>query len=159
MLSIVQAVMDDDVHQARQLFAEYAAALGFDLSFQHFAAELAELPGRYAPPEGRLLLAWYNKQVAGCVALRKLAEGVCEMKRLYVRPPFRSVQIGKALAEAVIAEARTIGYAVMRLDTVPSMARAQALYTALGFTEIPPYYCSPIAGTRFMQLHLTAVSV
>jgi ribosomal protein S18 acetylase RimI-like enzyme len=154
MLRIVQAVTDDDMHQVRQLFAEYAASLGFDLSFQHFVEEFADLPGRYAPPEGRLFLAWYNAQVAGCVVLRKLAEGVCEMKRLYVCPPFRRLHIGKALVEAVIDEARTIGYAVMRLDTVPSMERAQALYSALGFTEIAPYYCSPIAGTRFMQLPL-----
>lgn len=121
MLKLIQAERSDDLRHARLLFEEYAASLGIDLGFQHFDEELATLPGDYTPPAGRLFLALYGNQVAGCVALRKLEEGMCEMKRLYVRPHFRSLQVGRTLVEAVVEEAREIGYASLRLDTLPFM--------------------------------------
>ncbi|MGH7598612.1 MAG: GNAT family N-acetyltransferase [bacterium] len=151
---ILQAETEDALQSARSLFEEYAASLDFDLNFQNFGEELAHLPGDYAQPCGRLLLAMYQDQVAGCVALRKLEEGICEMKRLYIRPQFRSLGIGKALVQALIDEAQRIGYARMRLDTVPSMQRARTLYKALGFTEIQPYRYNPISGTAFMEVVL-----
>jgi GNAT superfamily N-acetyltransferase len=156
MLKIAQAETADDLRDAKALFEEYAASLGFDLGFQDFAAELSGLPGGYAPPRGRLLLAFHDGRLAGCVALRELAEGVCEMKRLYVRPDFRGFRVGRALAEAIIAEARGAGYSRMRLDTVPSMQRARALYHNLGFREIPAYRYNPIPETAFMELRLDA---
>jgi ribosomal protein S18 acetylase RimI-like enzyme len=133
---------------------EYADSLGFDLSFQDFESELAALPGDYAPPGGRLLLAYRGSYLAGCVALRPLGPDVCEMKRLYVRPNCRGCGVGRALAERLIAEARQIGYRRMRLDTVPSMVRAQSLYSSLGFAEIAPYRHNPIPGTTFLELVL-----
>jgi ribosomal protein S18 acetylase RimI-like enzyme len=154
MLRIKPVETDADVADARQLFEEYAAATGVDLCFQNFAQELATLPGLYAPPGGRLLLAWDDADLAGCVALRPTADGACEMKRLYVRPEFRARKAGRALVEAVIAAAREIGYARMRLDTLPTMTRARALYTSLGFREVAPYYENPVAGTVYMELDL-----
>jgi putative acetyltransferase len=153
-LRIVQAETEPELESARVLFQEYAASLGFDLDFQHFDRELANLPGSYAPPGGRLLLARYGEQIVACVALRKLGEGMCEMKRLYVKPGFRGLGIGRSLAQAIVAEARQIGYTCMRLDTVPSMRPAQALYRSLGFQEIPPYRYNPIEGATFMELKL-----
>ena len=144
-----------DITEARRLFREYEASLDVDLRYQGFEREVAELPGAYAPPRGRLLLAVDDSASAGCVALRPLGEGVCEMKRLYVRPAARGKRVGRLLAEAVIGEARAIGYSRMRLDTLPSMKDAQALYRLLGFQEIAPYYASPVAGTRFMELALS----
>ena len=144
-----------DVAEARRLFREYEASLDVDLLYQGFERELAELPGAYTPPRGRLLLAVDDSAPAGCVALRPLGGDVCEMKRLYVRPAARGKRVGRLLAEAVIGEARSIGYSRMRLDTLPSMKDAQALYRVLGFVEIAPYYASPVAGTRFMELALT----
>jgi GNAT superfamily N-acetyltransferase len=140
MLKIYPVETGEDLEIAKQLFIEYAESLEFDLCFQNFEEELADLPGEYAPPEGCLLLAKYQDKAAGCVALRKLSdgvcEGICEGKRLYVRPEFRGLKIGRKLVEAIIAEARKIGYSSIRGDTVPSMQIAQALYASLGFKEI-----------------------
>jgi ribosomal protein S18 acetylase RimI-like enzyme len=154
MLTIVDAMAVDDGLIARRLFEEYAASLGVDLCFQGFSEELAGLPGNYAPPGGRLLLALQNGEPAGCVALRPLEPAVCEMKRLYVRPAFRAHGIGRILIDRVVQEARQAGYRQMRLDTLPSMSAAQALYRRLGFQEIPPYRNNPIAGAVFLELQL-----
>jgi GNAT superfamily N-acetyltransferase len=154
-LAVTQAESPAQIAQARELFLEYAQSLGFSLCFQNFDRELAGLPGDYAPPEGRLLLVECEGQLAGCVALHKLDSGVCEMKRLYLRPPFRGKGLGRALTERIIAEARQIGYRRMRLDTVePVMKDAVAMYGKLGFKEIAPYRPNPIAGTMYMELKL-----
>jgi ribosomal protein S18 acetylase RimI-like enzyme len=153
IIDIVPATSEDHIATARRLFREYEASLGIELTFQRFAQEVAGLPGAYAPPAGRLLLAT-GAEPAGCVALRPLDGGICEMKRLYVRPTARGARLGRRLAETVIREARAIGYARMRLDTLPSMKEAFALYQTLGFREIAPYYATPIVGTRFMELSL-----
>jgi ribosomal protein S18 acetylase RimI-like enzyme len=136
---------------ARTLFEEYQQSLGFSLCFQNFDAELAGLPGAYAPPQGRLLLAFAGTEPAGCIALRRIGEEICEMKRLWVRPAFRGTGLGRRLVETLISEARVIGYRRVRLDTLPSMTAAQALYLSLGFLDIPPYNDHPIEGTRFME--------
>jgi putative acetyltransferase len=154
MISIVPARTEKDLRQAKILFKEYAAALDFGLDFQNFGEELADLPGGYAQPEGCLLLALHREQVAGCVALRKIGEDICEMKRLFVRPSFRDLGIGKALAQTVIQEAIKKGYSRMRLDTVPSMKEARGLYKKLGFEPIPPYCRNPIPGAVFLELKL-----
>jgi ribosomal protein S18 acetylase RimI-like enzyme len=174
MVIIRPALTPDDVPVVRVLFEEYAASLGVDLCFQGFAAELAGLPGDYAPPRGCLLLAIEiggadatpaagpgrartadSGRPVGCIALRPLEHGVCEMKRLFTRPEARGAGIGRRLAEAVIAEARARGYTKMRLDTLPSMERARALYAALGFHAIPPYRHNPIPGADYLELDLT----
>jgi len=154
MVKIISAGTTEEVTRARTLFEEYAASLDFDLHFQNFQEELAGLPGDYAAPHGCLLPAWHGDQVAGCVALRKVEADFCEMKRLYVRPAFRSRGVGKSLARTIIAEARKRGYSRMRLDTVPAMKEAQALYESLGFNRIPPYRHNPIPGAAFMELIL-----
>ena len=151
-IEALAATADMDV--VRTLFREYQHELGVDLSFQDFGAELAGLPGAYAPPRGRLLLASSAGSAAGCIALRPLDGGDCEMKRLYVRPEFRAARLGLLLAERLIAEARAIGYRRMCLDTLPSMGRAQRLYEALGFRDIPAYRPNPIRGTRYLARDL-----
>ena len=153
--SFAQAETPAQIAQARELFLEYAQSLGFSLCFQNFDKELAGLPGGYAPPEGRLLLAEYEGQLAGCVALHTLEPGICEMKRLYLRPQFRGKGLGRALADHIIAEARQIGYQRIRLDTVePAMKDAVAMYRRIGFREIAPYCANPIAGALYMELSL-----
>lgn len=144
-----------DISQARELFLEYAQSLGFSLCFQNFDKQLAMLPGDYAPPEGRLLLAEYEGQLAGCVALHKLEPAICEMKRLYLRPQFRGKGLGRIVADRIISEARQIGYERMRLDTVePVMKDAVGMYRRLGFRDIAPYCANPIAGALYMELQL-----
>lgn len=153
--SFVQAETTPQIAQARELFLEYAQSLGFSLCFQSFDQELAQLPGGYAPPEGRVLLAEYDGELAGCVALHKLEERICEMKRLYLRPQFRGKGLGRALADRIITEARHIGYERLRLDTVePMMKDAVAMYRRLGFREIAPYCANPMAGALYMELLL-----
>jgi len=153
--SFTQAETPDQIAQARELFLEYAQSIGFSLCFQNFDKELAGLPGDYAPPDGHLLLAEYEGQVAGCIALHKLADGICEMKRLYLRPQFRGKGLGRELADRIIAEARQIGYDSMRLDTVePVMKDAVAMYRRIGFHEIAPYCTNPIPGALYMELQL-----
>jgi GNAT superfamily N-acetyltransferase len=155
VLTLAQAESPAQIAQARELFLEYAQSLGFSLCFQNFDHELAGLPGDYAPPDGRLLLAEYEGQLAGCVALHELEAGICEMKRLYLRPRFRGKGLGRVLAERIIAEACTIGYQRMRLDTVePVMKDAVGVYRKLGFKEIAPYRANPIAGAMYMELEL-----
>jgi ribosomal protein S18 acetylase RimI-like enzyme len=146
----------DDLAATARLFEAYEASLGVDLGYQGFAAELAGLPGKYAPPAGELLLARGDGgEPVGCVALRPMeADGCCEMKRLYVAPEGRGLGLGRALAQAVIGEAARIGYREIRLDTLPTMAEAQALYRQLGFVQIAPYYETPVFGTIFLWLKL-----
>jgi putative acetyltransferase len=154
MLRISEVKTPEHLEVARALFREYADSLGFALSFQNFEEELAELPGDYTPPGGRLYLAFEGKRPAGCIALRKLTDDDCEMKRFYVCPLFRGKGVGKLLATIVIGEAREIGYRRMLLDTVPSMKRAMVLYRALGFKPIAPYRENPLPGASFMELAL-----
>ena len=154
MLRIYPVKTSEDIELVKELFIEYSDSLDFDLCFQNFKEELANLPGEYSPPTGCLLLAKYKDQSAGCVALRQLSDGICEGKRLYVRPQFRGLKIGRKLAEAIIAEARKMGYTSIRGDTIDSMKIAQALYASLGFTEIEPYCYNPIEGAKFIELKL-----
>jgi GNAT superfamily N-acetyltransferase len=154
-MRIFQAQTQEDIENARALFEEYAAGLGISLCFQNFDRELANLPGDYAPPDGRLLLATEDDQLAGCIAMRKLEPGVCEMKRLFLRPAYRGKGLGRVLVESIIDEARRLGYTRMRLDTLPGrMDQAIALYQSIGFVEIAPYYKSPAEDAKFMQLEL-----
>jgi len=154
-MNLIRAGSPEHVEQVRKLFKEYAAWLEIDLCFQNFEKELAELPGEYAPPNGCLFLASKDTGIAGCVALRKMGEGTCEIKRLFVRPEFRGQGLGRQLAKAIIREAKQIGYQRMRLDTLPpKMNDAIALYRSLGFAEIEPYYNNPVPGAKFMELYL-----
>jgi ribosomal protein S18 acetylase RimI-like enzyme len=153
-IDVVEATSPALVDEARRLFERYAESLGFDLAFQNFAAELDGLPGAYAPPAGCVLLATVDGPPGGCVALRDLGGGICEMKRLYVLPEFRGFGLGRLLATRVGDDARRMGYERMRLDSVPAMREAQALYERLGFRDIAPYRENPIPGTRFMELAL-----
>jgi putative acetyltransferase len=156
MLDIFLAETQEDLKIVMALFEEYADSLGIDLGFQNFKEELADLPGCYARPEGCILFAKYNEEIAGCVALRKLSDSICEGKRLYVKPQFRGLKIGRKLVEAIIAKARKIGYTRMRGDTLASMKVAQALYASLGFKQIEPYCYNQIEGAIFfIELELT----
>ncbi len=154
-MEIVQAHTSEEIERVRELFEEYVAWLGINLCFQNYDKELAELPGEYAPPNGRLLLAVVDGLIVGCVALRSLDNGVCEMKRLFVRPGYRGQRLGWELVESIVEEAREIGYERMRLDTLPGkMDQAITMYRALGFREIAPYYNNPVVGAVFMELML-----
>ena len=155
-MNIVPAASAAEVEQARQLFREYEADTGVDLCFQNFEAELRGLPGDYAPPGGRLyLLTRADGCAVGCVALRRIDETTCEMKRLYLRPEMRGTGAGRVLAEYIIRQAREIGYERMRLDTLPQMQAAIALYRSLGFRDIEPYRFNPVGGTLYMELDLS----
>lgn len=155
MLKITQAETPKQIAEIRSLFREYENSLGLDLCFQGFEDELRGLPGKYATPNGRLLLSHDDDQINGCVALRRLDDSICEMKRLFVRSEFRGRRIGVELIDRVIADARSIGYRRMRLDTYPSrMAQAVSLYERYGFSPIPAYYDNPYEGVLFMELEL-----
>ncbi len=154
-IKLIQATLPEHIEQARGLFIEYGESLGFSLCFQSFDAELKNLPGAYAPPKGRLLLAHCGNHAAGCIALRPLETGICEMKRLYVRSSDRGKSVGRMLVEMLLAEARAIGYERMRLDTVAStMQDAIALYRKIGFREITPYSSIPIETALWLELEL-----
>jgi ribosomal protein S18 acetylase RimI-like enzyme len=155
-LQLDDATTPAAVDVVRDLFREYERGLGIDLCFQNFEHELATLPGDYAPPGGRLVLARVTGEIAGCVALRRLDADACEVKRLYLRPQFRGGGRGRRLAQECIASARRLGYARMRLDTLPVMREAIALYRSLGFREIAPYRPNPVAGALYMELDLHA---
>jgi ribosomal protein S18 acetylase RimI-like enzyme len=142
------------LEEVRQLFLEYANSLEFSLCFQDFETELIELPGKYSLPYGNLILALVNGKAAGCIALRKISDEICEMKRLYVRENYRGLGIGRALVNLIIEEAKQLNYAFIRLDTLPTMKEAQNLYRILGFREIEAYVNNPIEGTKYMELKL-----
>jgi putative acetyltransferase len=154
MIEVLHADRPDLIAMARELFVEYAQAIGVDLEYQGFSAELAGLPAPYIAPHGTLLIARSGSDAAGCVALRRLDENSAEMKRLYVRPGYRSDGLGQQLIEAVILAARQAGYRELKLDTLPSMVSAQKLYRRLGFNEIEPYNTTHLPGTRFYALQL-----
>lgn len=154
LVRIRHAMGEGDIAVARRLFEDYAAWIAIDLSFQNFDEELKRLPGDYAPPGGALLLAWAEAKPAGCVAVRRIDDHDCEMKRLYVRDAFRGLSAGERLAREAIEWARARGYRRMLLDTLPSMRSAHRLYERLGFEEIEPYRFNPVEGTRFMALGL-----
>jgi ribosomal protein S18 acetylase RimI-like enzyme len=150
----LDAQSSGDVAAARALFEEYAASLDVDLAFQGFAEELAGLPAGYVPPAGALLLAHLDGDAVGCAAVRALDGGTCELKRLYVRPAARGHGLGRSLTEAALDRARALGYRRVRLDTLPSMTSAFALYRELGFREIESYRFNPVAGTRYLERDL-----
>ncbi len=155
MIEIIRVETPEQIEETRQIFREYEVWLNLDLCFQGFEQELADLPGKYAPPEGRLFLALAAGKVAGSVALRKLEDGICEMKRLFVRDQFRGQKIGIGLLEKIIAEASEIGFSRLRLDTYPpKMGKAVQLYESYGFQQIEPYYHNPFGETLFMELEL-----
>jgi len=154
MIEYKLASSEDDIALARTLFTEYGRSLNFSLCFQDFDRELAELPGDYASPDGRLILVYHRQTPVGCVALRKIDPQVCEMKRLYVRPEFRGEGFGRALAETALEEAKKIGYRFMRLDTVPEMKEAISLYESIGFKKIPPYRDNPVPGAIYLEIDL-----
>jgi len=154
MLEIAEVTTAEDFKITHNLFVEYASSLGISLDFQDFKHELAGLPGDYAPPEGRLLLARWNGKDAGCGGLRKFSDGICEMKRLYTIPQFRGLGIGRTLCEKLITAACEAGYTSMRLDTLPHIKAARALYASLGFQQIDAYRYNPIEGAVFMELTL-----
>ena len=143
-----------EVEMVRDLFREYERSLGFDLHFQDFSRELARLPGAYAPPDGWLLLASSAEAPAGCAGIRKIGNGICELKRMYTRPAYRGQKLGWRMALLLIDKAKELGYRKMRLDTIATMVEAIGLYRSLGFRDIPPYYHNPVPGARFMELDL-----
>jgi GNAT superfamily N-acetyltransferase len=151
---IREALIPDEVGIVRTLFREYAASLTTDLCFQNFEAELAGLPGKYAPPQGRLLLAWSGSEPVGCIAMRSLEGGACEMKRLWVQPRMRGAKLGRRLVERICEEARAAGYARICLDTLPAMSDAIELYTRMGFKPIDSYVHNPVPGALFLALDL-----
>jgi GNAT superfamily N-acetyltransferase len=154
LIEIRPADFPHDLDVVRNLFREYADSLNTDLCFQSFEAELAGLPGKYKPPEGRLLLAWRGDQAVGCVALRPVGTGICEMKRLYVQPGMRGEGLGRKLAERIRQEARAAGYSRICLDTLPTMKSAIQLYADLGFRPTEPYVYNPVPGAIFLALEL-----
>jgi N-acetylglutamate synthase-like GNAT family acetyltransferase len=158
MIEIRQAAFPDDLPAVQSLFREYASGVGVDLCFQGFKEELATLPGKYAPPRGRLLIATDASGAVGCVAIRPLDADACEMKRLYVRAQVRGEHLGRRLVERVCQEARNIGYARLCLDTLPSMVAAQRLYQSLGFLPIQPYVFNPVGGTKYLGLDLATLA-
>ena len=153
-MKFLTAHREEHWSKAKSLVLEYAESLDFDLEFQGFNAEIESLSTRYGPPSGCFLLAKESESYVGCVGLREITNEVCEMKRLYVMPSQRGKKLGRALAEAIIVEARRLGYKQMRLDTVPTMVAAQALYESFGFRLIEPYRHNPVSGTAFMELRL-----
>ncbi|MFY7857868.1 MAG: GNAT family N-acetyltransferase [Rubrivivax sp.] len=157
-IEVTQALTPEHLRGAREIFLEYAATLPIDLGFQGFEAELASLPGPYAPPAGALLLAWVDGAIAGCGAMRPLPEAdapnACEMKRLYVRRAFRRFGLGRTLAQQLMDAARQYGYSAMLLDTLDTMEAARELYASLGFVEVPPYYFNPLPGAHYLQAEL-----
>ena len=154
-MEVAEPQSQEEIEEAATLFREYASTLNFDLSFQHFEDEMSTFPIQYSRPTGCLLIAHENHTLAGCVGLRRLAQGVCEIKRLYVRQGFRGKGIGHALVAKVIDMGRGLGYGWMRLDTVPSMHEAIALYKSFGFKQIPKYRENPIVGALFFELQLS----
>ncbi len=157
-IQLITPGMPEQLQATRLIFGEYAAQLGIDLQFQNFDAELADLPGDYAAPQGSLLLALVDGEIAGCCAMRPLSSvdypNACEMKRLYVRKAFRRFGLGRQLAEAILDAARIAGYRHLLLDTLSDMESARALYEDLGFEDIPPYYHNPIAGAHYLKVDL-----
>jgi len=147
---VTQIQSADEIEIVRRFLREYQQRLGVDLSFQNFAAELDSLPGSYAPPSGRLLLAWHEKTPVGCIALQRIDSSRAEMKRLYVPPNARGLGVGRKLVEQLLSEAQAIGYSEVVLDTLPTMTQAQRLYQRFGFRDIEPYRPNPIAGTRYL---------
>jgi putative acetyltransferase len=158
VIRLLQPQAPEEIDAARAIFLEYAQGLGIDLAFQGFEQELAALPGDYAPPRGALVLAWVDGALAGCCAIRPLDTSdypnAAEMKRLYVRRPFRGLGLGRALAESCLDAARQAGYACVLLDTLSDMEAARALYEDLGFEEIAPYYHNPVAGAHYLKADL-----
>ncbi len=154
MINIIEANTKELIEKSKELVREYAQSLEFDLSFQDFDQEMENFPGQYTLPQGCLYIALDENQPIGCVALRDFGQGICEMKRLYVKPNSRGQKVGKLLAEVVIKAARDMGYDHMRLDTIPSMKQANMLYSALGFKQIAPYRFNPIEGATFFELNL-----
>ena len=155
-MEIIPAETPEHLDHMRNMFGEYERFLGVDLCFQEFEAELASLPGKYARPDGRLVLAMEGDEAAGCVAIRKLDAGVCEMKRLYVRPQYRSRGLGRRLAQEMISQAAGAGYTTMRLDTLDRLTEAMGLYESLGFRRTGPYYDNPLGGVVYWELPLVA---
>ncbi len=153
-MKIIRAQAPGEIEEVRRLFREYENFLGVDLCFQSFEEELAGLPGKYAPPDGALLMAIDGQKVAGCVALRRLAAGVCEMKRLFVRPEYRGQGLGRMLAERIIDEAEQLGYPLMWLDSLARLKEAMGLYESLGFKRRKPYYHNPLPGVVYLELEM-----